>query len=76
MFDIGLAGLYSYGMSGVQFLVDGRGQKTAVVIDLKTHAEVWEDFYDVLLARRRAHEPRESLAAVRRRLVRAGKFRG
>jgi hypothetical protein len=37
---------------------------------------VWEDFYDVLLARRRAHEPRESLASVKRRLIRSGKLRG
>jgi len=63
-------------MSGVQFLVDDRGQKTAVVIDLKKHAALWEDFYDVLLARRRAREPRESLAAVKRRLIRSGKLRG
>jgi hypothetical protein len=61
-------------MSGVQFLVDDRGQKTAVVIDLKKHADVWEDFYDVVLARRRAHEPRESLAAVKRRLIRSGRL--
>lgn len=63
-------------MRGVQFLVNGRGQKTAVVIDLKTRADVWQDFYDVLLTRRRADEPRGSLAAVRRRLVRAGRLRG
>ncbi len=63
-------------MRGVQFLVNGRGQKTAVVIDLKTRADVWQDFYDVLLTRERADEPRGSLAAVRRRLVRAGRLRG
>ena len=63
-------------MSGVQFVVDRRGQRTAVVIDLRKHADLWEDFHDVLLARQRAHEPRESLAAVKRRLVQAGKLRG
>jgi hypothetical protein len=63
-------------MSGVQFLVDDRGQKTAAVIDLKKHANVWEDFYDVLTARLRAHEPRESLASVKRRLIRSGKLGG
>ena len=67
---------YPTGMSGVQFLVDARGQKTAAVIDLKKHAAVWEDFYDTLLARQRAHEPRESLASVKRRLIRSGKLRG
>ena len=63
-------------MSGVQFVVDDHGQKTAVVIDLKKYADVWEDFYDVVLARRRSREPRESLAAVKRRMIRSGKLRG
>ncbi|MEI6084419.1 MAG: hypothetical protein WCS70_08975 [Verrucomicrobiota bacterium] len=63
-------------MSGVQFMVDEKGTKTAVVIDLKKHSELWEDFYDGLVARRRAGEPRESLQAVRRRLMRTAKLRG
>ena len=33
-------------MSGVQFIVDEHGNKTAVVIDLKKNANLWEDFYD------------------------------
>jgi len=74
--DISVISSYCTGMSGVQFVVDEQGQKTAVVIDLKKHADLWEDFCDVLLARRRAHEPRESLAAVKRRLIRSGKLRG
>ena len=76
VFDISVASSYCTSMSGVQFLVDDRGRKTAAVIDLKKHADVWEDFYDVLLARRRVHEPRESLASVKRRLIRSGKLRG
>jgi hypothetical protein len=75
-FDIAAGRLYPKVMSGVRFLVDHQGEKTAVVIDLKKHADVWEDFYDVLLSRRRAHEPRESLASVKRRLMRSGKLRG
>jgi len=63
-------------MSGVQFLIDEAGHKTAVVIDLKRNKAVWEDFYDALLAQRRAREPRESLAEVRRRLVKSGKLNG
>ena len=55
-------------MRGVRFLVDDEGQKTAVVIDLKKNAQLWEDFYDVALAKSRAKEPRESLERVRRRL--------
>jgi hypothetical protein len=53
----------------VRFLVDDHGHKTAVVIDLKKNARLWEDFYDVALAAARAREPRESLASVRRRLA-------
>ena len=63
-------------MSGVQYLIDETGHKTAVVIDLKRNRSVWEDFYDTLLAKRRANEPRESLASVRRKLVKAGKLNG
>ena len=62
-------------MRGVQFLVDNDGEKTAVLIDLKKHAELWEDFYDVAVARSRAKEPRESLEDVRRRLRLRGKRR-
>lgn len=61
-------------MKGVQFVIDERGEKTAVVIDLKRHAAVWEDFFDVAVAKSREDEPRESLAAVKRRLHRAGKL--
>ena len=62
-------------MKGVQFVVDERGEKTAVVIDLKQHSDVWEDFVDVATAKSRRDEPRETLAAVKRRLYRAGKLR-
>jgi len=57
-------------MSGVQFIVDEHGNKTAVVIDLKKNAELWEDFYDRALARSRRGEPRETLESVRKRLSR------
>jgi hypothetical protein len=55
-------------MSGITFMIDSHGKKTAAVIDLRKHAKLWEDFYDILLAESRAHEPRESLDSVKRRL--------
>jgi hypothetical protein len=55
-------------MHGVQFIVDEHGKKTAVVIDLKKNAELWEDFYDRALARSREGEPRDTLESVKRRL--------
>lgn len=61
-------------MEGVQFIIDGTGEKTGVVIDLKKHAQLWEDYYDSLLAEKRKHEPRESLKSVKQRLPRLGKL--
>ncbi len=62
-------------MRGVKFLVDKSGKKTAVVLDLRRNAALWEDVYDSALARSRAREPRESLASVRRRLQRTGNLK-
>ncbi|MGI9180762.1 MAG: hypothetical protein ACR2H9_09710 [Longimicrobiaceae bacterium] len=63
-------------MEGVRYLVDESGEKRAVVIDLDQHGELWEDFYDVLVARARQDEPRETLAEVKERLAsRAGPAR-
>jgi hypothetical protein len=56
-------------MSGISFVVDERGRKTAAIIDLREHERLWEDFYDSLLVASRADEPRESLEFVRRRLT-------
>ena len=63
-------------MGGIQFVVDETGKETAVVIDLRRHRRVWEDFYDNLLAERRKNEPRASWAKVKARLKRAGKLNG
>ncbi len=62
-------------VSGIRFVVDEHGDKTAVQIDLKEHGDLWEDFFDALLAQERAGEPRESLEEVRRRLTEQGKLR-
>lgn len=61
-------------ISGIRFVVDEHGDRMAVQIDLKEHGELWEDFYDALLARTRADEPRESLEEVRQRLLEQGKL--
>ncbi len=55
-------------MSGIDYLTNELGQRKAVVIDLKKHAQLWEDFYDTLVVKARKMEPRESLESVRRRL--------
>jgi hypothetical protein len=53
-----------------------RRKKDSRQIDLKEHGGLWEDFYDVLIAKQRKDEPRESLESVKRRLRRAGKLDG
>lgn len=58
-------------IKGVQFVIDDQGKKTAVVIDLKKHHDLWEDFSDRVVAMQREGEPRESLASVRLRLRRS-----
>ena len=52
---------------GIQFLVDAKGIKSAVVIDLRRHRRVWEDFYDLLITQSRQGEPRLSWDKVRAR---------
>ncbi|HEX9989960.1 MAG TPA: hypothetical protein VGE45_15985 [Chloroflexia bacterium] len=61
-------------LEGIQFVIDASGEKVAVLIDLKQYGELWEDFYDSILARTRAEEPRESLDAVRESLRQSGKL--
>ena len=63
-------------MEGIQFLINNKGERTAVVIDLKKYGALWEDFYDNLIADMRENEPRESLKSVRERLRKQGKLDG
>jgi hypothetical protein len=54
-------------VKGVEFVIDDDGQKKAVLIDLKRHKEIWEDFYDSLRVKERESEPRESLKEVKKK---------
>lgn len=60
-------------MPGIEYLIDGKGRKKAVLIDLKQHKELWEDVYDAYLAQRRKGEHRESLATVKRLIAKKQK---
>jgi hypothetical protein len=63
-------------MEGIQFVVNDKGQKVAVLIDLHKYGELWEDVYDSLTARLRAEEPRDTLDSVKKRLRNQGKLSG
>jgi len=43
-------------MDGVQFLINEKGEKTAVLLDLEQWGDLWEDFYDLLVSQSRAQE--------------------
>lgn len=62
-------------MQGVKYVIGDEGQAEAVIIDLAKHGRLWEDFQDLLVARSRRKEPRESLDDVKARLRKTGKLR-
>jgi len=43
-------------MTGIQFVTDDKGRKTAVLIDLKRCGELWEEFWDGLVSESRRKE--------------------
>lgn len=61
-------------MDGINYIVSENGDRTAVLIDLKKYNNIWEDFYDVLIAKNREKEPRKSLQEVKSRLKKQGKI--
>ena len=62
-------------MKGVQYFFDDKGRPKAVLIDLRKHGQLWEDFQDLLVVKQRRKEPRVSLAQVDRNLRKAGKIK-
>jgi hypothetical protein len=62
-------------MTGIQFVTDAKGRKTAAIIDLRTHKALWEDIEDVLVSRSRRNEKRIPLKKVKADLISSGKLR-
>jgi hypothetical protein len=62
-------------MTGIQFITDDKGRKTAAVIDLKRHKALWEDIQDVLVFQSRRHETSIPLDKVKSALIKRGKLR-
>jgi hypothetical protein len=55
-------------MSGIQFVTDERGRKVGVLIDLKKHGAIWEEFSEGLISESRRKEkaiPYEQYRATR-----------
>ena len=63
-------------MTGIQFITDEKGHRTAAVIDLKKHKGLWEDIQDVLVSKSRRHERGVALDKVKAGLIASGNLRG
>src|SRR5271170_5596725 len=63
-------------MTGIQFLTDEKGRKTAVVIDLKRHRALWEDFWDGLVSESRRKEKSIPYEEYRARRLKRSRPRG
>ncbi len=44
-------------LKGVQYVVNDKGQKTAVLLDLLEWGGYWEDFHDIMVSESRMNEP-------------------
>ena len=63
-------------MSGIQFVTDEKGRKVGVLIDLKKHGAIWEDFWDGLMSESRRKEKAVSYGQYRARRVKRTRLRG
>ncbi len=58
-------------MTGIQFITDEAGRRTAAVIDLTKHKALWEDIEDALVSRLRWHEKSIPLDKVKADLIKS-----
>jgi hypothetical protein len=63
-------------MEGINYVTDDKNEKVAVQIDLRKYGELWEDFYDSLIADVRRNEEKIPLEDVIRDLRLKGKLEG
>ena len=43
-------------IKGIQYILDDKGNKKSVILDLEKWGEYWEDFYDILVSESRRDE--------------------
>ena len=61
-------------MEGIYFVIDEQNNRRFVQIDLNIHGEVWEDFFDLLVAESRKEEETISYDHVKKELKKYGKI--
>jgi hypothetical protein len=62
-------------MNGIQFVTDDKGRKVGVLIDLKKHGAIWEDFWDGLISESRRHQKGIPYEKIRADLKKRGRLR-
>ncbi len=61
-------------MTGIQYVTDEKGRPVAVQIDLKKHADLWEDFQDLMVCAKRKKEKTTPWDDVKAGLKKEGKL--
>jgi len=62
-------------MTGIQYVTDEKGRKVGVLVDLKKHGAIWEDFWDGLVSESRRKEKEIPLEKIKADLVKRGRLR-
>ncbi len=62
-------------MTGIQFVIDEKGRKVAVQIDLRKHGSLLEDFWDGLISESRRKEKGVPLEKIKADLIKRGRLR-
>ena len=60
-------------MTGIQYVTDEEGRRVAVQIDLREHAELWEEFEDLLVSESRRNEESTPIEQIEEKLLQRGK---
>lgn len=61
-------------MKGISFITNDENKKVAVLIDLKEHGDLWEDFYDGLIAEQRKNDEVISFDQLKQELKNEGRL--
>ena len=61
-------------MTGIQYVTDQKGERVAVQLDLRLHADLWEEIEDLLLSESRHDEKSIPLEQVEAKLIQRGKL--
>ena len=61
-------------MTGIQYVTDQKGERVAVQLDLRLHADLWEEIEDVLVSELRCDEESIPLEQIEAKLIQRGKL--